>query len=416
MKATILPFKGVHAYCNYWDKKVLTVTGRYLEILNNLREYWNYVLPRGDTESNIADYGLPVPLSYQEAMDRKFFLNTALYNNVYQQLMPYLAQLEKLSEGIIPKEVIKPTDLEIGVFSFDRAAMALEEVPALYSVKEDKFYPIDEKAIEIRGKNGEHLSECSIIKKFSSEKECRLRYKVMPSGVECVMVQEEEENVKMFTSANKKSFLRKEKAPRPNRMVRFFVLTGANAGLETYWAGLTAIIAATFLESKGYAVKITGVVGIEDSGMNMESTIQEGARFHMIDLKAYDETMDSLSLLYILADMSFFRVRIFEYFVAQQWQYQDTPNSQLGRMAGFDTFKAALSEEIKKRNITEEKDVLYYYFGGNQCTSIEAAKRDLIRIICDAENTNKEMLIKLGYEFPPPVPSSGRKVGDIDCP
>ena len=147
MRAKILSFKGVHAYCDYWDKIVPTVTGRYLDLLTSNRRGWDANLPQGETTENLRNYGKPVPTSYREAMDRRFFLNMELYNNTYERLKPFLKQLEKLSEGILPKDVIKPTDLEIGIFSFDRAAMALEAVPALYSVKEDRFYPVDANAV-----------------------------------------------------------------------------------------------------------------------------------------------------------------------------------------------------------------------------------------------------------------------------
>jgi hypothetical protein len=37
-------------------------------------------------------------------------------------------------------------------------------------------------------------------------------------------------------------------------------------------------------------------------------------------------------------------------------------------------------------------------------------------MVCDAENANREMLISMGYSFPPIDTSIPKKVGDIDCP
>jgi hypothetical protein len=136
----------------------------------------------------------------------------------------------------------------------------------------------------------------------------------------------------------------------------------------------------------------------------------------MIDLKAYDETIDSLSLLYFLADSSFFRIRQFDYYIAQQYKFQDPFNSGLGSMPSVSEFKTMLFDKIKERDIAEEKGVLYYFFGGSEITDIDSAKDQIVSIVCSAENDNREALQRLGYQFDPIQPTSGRKVGDVDCP
>lgn len=404
---TILSFKGVHQYCEYWDReiqKALDSNSDYSQAILSQISDIRAELERGDNPENRRKYGFPVPTSYDDAMSRRMFLNMQLYNNAYEELRPLLSHLEKISQGLVPKEVIRPTDLEIGIFSFDRAAMSLEPIPALFCKKDGKFYDIS-KGEELFDSNGVQLKD----------KEGNLRYKIISNGFDAILTQMEEDGIAMFTSSNKKSFLRKEKLPKPDRLVRLFVLTGANAGYETYYAGLSAIITAIYLESRGYSVRITGVIGVT---MNIlyKGSVQNGSRFSMIDLKGYDETIDSLSLLYVLADSSFFRIRQFDYYLAQQYKYQDPLNTALGSMPDASVFKDMLFDKVKEREIAAEKDVLYYFFGGINITSMEAAKREVISIICNAETHNKEALERLGYSIEVEPTNEPRKVGDIDCP
>jgi hypothetical protein len=408
MKATILQFKGVHHYCDYWDNQsrlAIADGGSYGNYISNREGVVDRNLIRGETEDNIIAYGDPLPANYKEAMDRKYFMNMNLYNNAFQELEPFLSRLEKVSQGIIPREVIKPTDREIGIFSFERAMMLMEGTPALYSSKTKKYYAIGD-GERILEKNGTH----------KKNKDGKLLFKLKKEGIEVFLTQLIKDGKKQFISKNKKSFLTKEKHPRPFRTLRIFVLIGQNWGENTYWAGVTAVICALFLEGVGYAVQITGVIGVRNDGLNFGgSGMEEGHRFSIINVKDYTETMDSLSLLYILADPSFFRIRQFGYFVAQQYKYRDTFDEGLGWMPSISSFSEALSEEIKSRNIEQEKDTLYYFLGGQEIHGIEDSKNELIRIICQAENTNKEILIKLGYEFPTNEQSPLIEYADFDC-
>ena len=404
---TILPFKGVHQYCEYWDREMQKAldsdTDYSREIIEQIDRN-RRKLQEGDTPSNRKWFGFPVPLSYEDAMNRKMFLNMELYNNAYEELRPLLANLEKLSHGLIPKEVIRPTDLEIGIFSFDRAAMSLEQIPALFCEKNGKYYGMDE-GKELLDSKGVQLKD----------KKGNLKYKIISNGFDAILTQMEEDGVKMFTSSNKKSFLRKEKLPKPDRLVRLFVLTGANAGYDTYFAGLSAIITAIYLESRGYSVRITGVLGVT-TNILYKGSVQSGSRFSMIDLKGYEETMDSLSLLYVLADSSFFRVRQFDYYLAQQYKYQDPLNPDLGSMPSSKIFREILDEKVKGKEIESEKDVLYYYFGGIEITNMAAVIKQIIYIICNAETHNKETLQRLGYGIEIEQTNEPKKVGDIECP
>lgn len=209
-----------------------------------------------------------------------------------------------------------------------------------------------------------------------------------------------------WSSTNKKSFLYQEKLPKPNNNIRIFVLIGGNCDkTELYWAGITAVMATKFLSTKGYSVRVTAGVASASRGMNYRYRFNgqlfdgQGYRAELIDMKSYEEEIDSLGLLYPLADQSFFRVRCFDYFAASYWKYKDELDSGLSRSLQSMEFENLVRDKIKAREIEQEKDVLYYFIGGDDVTNIVGAKRNLARIIYCAEKKNRESLIKLGYGF-----------------
>ena len=400
-KATIKPFKNIYEYCEFWDgivEKALNDTDNteYAQLIRNQVDYVNERLSSNPNREEerirlIKEFGEPLPADNEDAMRRRSFLNMPLYNNVYAQLSPFLSALEKISTGILPKDVIRPNDREMGVFSLDRALMSPKATPSLYCEKENKYYGLSEGTL-IYDKDG----------KISLDKQGRQRH-LLKNKKEAVLKQLVENGRPRWGSANKKSFLYKEKVPRPHRVVRLFVLVGAHAGEQTYWAGVTAVICASFLETKGYAVRVTAVMNVSrDRGMNMDKNpekLTDGVRYSMIDVKLYNEQLDSLSLLYTMADPSFFRVRQFAYYHASQWLYQDEAYYGIGQLVSSLDFRNDFYEKIKLREIAEEKNTLYYFFGGQDCVSIENAKRDLVTIICDAERQNRKALQNMGFDF-----------------
>lgn len=386
LHSELLQYTNLSSYCKAMDKKVAQClasgSNDYSKWLNEHRYDVNESLRGGETSRNIQAYGHPVPLSYEDAMQRQYFLNIEMYNTVYEELLPLLEKLEKISQSIIPKEVIKPTDLELGVFSFERALMDLAKTPALYSKKHKKFFRFDEAEIE--------------------EKDNKITFTLKSDKSPLELKQLEEDidgkQTKKYYSNNKKSYLLKTKLPRPNKAVRIFVLIGANWDSDTYWAGVGAGIVCNFLESKGYAVRITVAIGVKMNGVKINNERRYGYRFSMFDVKGYDEVPDTLTLLYPLADPSFFRVRQFEYFMAQQWVNNDTFYSLLGSMPDRCEFIRTFHQEVKKDNIEQEKDTLYYIFGGQDTTTKEEMIENLISVICTAENHNKKLLREMGVD------------------
>lgn len=434
----ILLFKSLISYINYWDKEVvkcLSTNNEYADFIKRMKASNENAFKSSDEENfkyNIGWYGYPVPTSVKEAMDRKVFMNMPLYDRVYKKLEPFLAQLEKASVSVIPKEIIIPTELELGIFSFERAMMGIEEIPGLYSKKYDKYVSVEDGDPVLKDGKPTFTEDKKAIYTYN-----RSNNKEIPLGTELWLQQLEKDGEKQYGSKNKKSFLKKEFYKRPSNAIRIFVYIGGNAHQNTYWSGLIATIAAQFLQTKGYSIKITAVIGIEcsDGYFNLNykkineapeyklwvdpvsgKKYDRGTRYSYIDIKDYGDTIDSLTLLYLVADSSFFRVRVFEYLTAQQFKNKDRFDSGLGSIEKNEDFKNAFYSEIKKRNIEEEKDTLYYFLGGRDFQSsrtddegkdtdidkqIEIAKKNLLDIICNAENTNKKIMKELGYEFEP---------------
>jgi hypothetical protein len=387
-------FNGVHEYCTFWDeqiKKAINEGSEIAEFFEPFEEEINSSLAEGATMENIKAYGAILPSSYNDAMERRTFLNLKLYENTYNDLKPLLERCAKVSKGIIPTTAIIPTEKEVGVFSFERAMMSIDAIPKLYSKKHKKYFNLEDgKQVFDKSGNPKIIAENGIDKPI---------FKLSLDGSEATLEIFEDNGVKQYGSNNKKSFLYKDKVPRPNNAVRLFILLGNNWGKDTHWAGLAGVIIAQYLESVGYSVKITGVMGVShQSGLSFAKN-EWGTRFWTINLKNYEETLDALSLLYVLSDPSFFRIRQFNYYTAMKYYFKDDNYVGLGSMPDSELFEKEFHDYQKKKWIADEPDVLYYHLGGASMQSIEDAKRVVEEIIEKAEQKNKEALEKLGYEF-----------------
>jgi hypothetical protein len=422
-KATVRLHNGVWDYCSYWDKVVE-------ECLSSKNEYADYIKKlRADNERNLRGggdpswYGSPVPLSVQDAMDRREYLNKELFERKYLDVEPFLQKLEKISNGIIPKPVITPNDKQLGSFSLDRALMAPVARLCLWSNKHKKEFELNE-GVAIYEKGAQKKVKIKLNNSYKGKKDEAKQYAVFSlkeDGSEAYLTQKvNSANDRLkWSSRNKKSFLFLDKLPRLNRSIRLFVLIGGNCGrTELYWAGIVGIIVARYLSSKGYAIRITGCVGIQSQNhegalLNFDGKKQFGYRIDLIDVKPYSEELNLWGMLYPLADASFFRVRCFDYFTARYWQFKDDMDTGLGRSIENYTFENIIHEKIKSRHIEQEKDTLYYFVGGDDVTSQAGAERNIARIIYCAEMSNRQALINLGHDFEPLSPNEEKEFEDL---
>lgn len=431
-KATVKLFKGIWEYCSWWDKRVeecIASNTDYARALLERRRSIDKELRKPNPtlyeQKHLLDwYGSPVPTSWKDAMDRRTFQNMALFNNLYDKLSPHFQKLEKISNGILPKDMIRPNDKNLGVFSLERALMSPEKILGLWSKKHEKFFYIGEGDEQIDAKGNPLRKKVKIFEEDKEEIEAVV-FKLKTDGSEAYLTQLSEgisysstgkalSGEAQWSSRNKKSFLYKEKLPRPQRSVRIFIDIGANGDkTELYWAGVGATMISQFLMSKGYAVRITAINNtgstyymsdmrtapdrpfrFKEGNIYVKS---DGYRLNLMDVKGYGEELDTLGLLYPLADASFYRVRCFDYFMAEQWLFGDDMSTGLYSVPNFFDSQVLIEELIKKREIEDEKDTLYYFIGGDATASEQGIKDNLDYIVCDAERRNKEVLEKLGY-------------------
>ena len=381
-KVRLRPYRSLKAYCEANDKIVeecLATRTEYADYIRELERFQNNAIRTGKYRgvSTAVAFGNPVPESVQDALKRTSFLNPKLYLDTFEELKPLLDKLEKMSQGIVPKEIIKPTDRDLGIFSFDRAMMAMERVPAFYSEKNKKFYLFSQVNIHIG--NGEKT------------------YTLKDDGSEVVLKQLEVDGIPQYASTNKKSYLYKEKFPRPKSAIHIYCYIWVNVGKITFWAGLSSAIIAYFLESKGYSVRLTAVSANRVWGY--KGTSETGYHVDLIDVKGYDEIIDSGTLLLPIADSSFLRMRVFRYTLASQWKNSDEFDTGLGQAITSNEIREMIEGQQKLKNLETEQETLTYYIGGVNTDSLEGAVENIKRVICNAENENRARLQKLGVDM-----------------
>ena len=153
------------------------------------------------------------------------------------------------------------------------------------------------------------------------------------------------------------------------------------------WTGYTAVGVAELLEVLGYAVSIIGVIGIE----NMRQT-SFPTRYIAINLKNFEETLDKQSLLYVVSDPSWFRIKYFEYIVKTAQYYKDYIDSALGNSLTIEEIKSMVFNEFGKRDKmfndkgkSANSQFLYYMIG--DVLGLDAVVDNNGRIIEDGLNS-----------------------------
>ena len=116
-------------------------------------------------------------------------------------------------------------------------------------------------------------------------------------------------------------------------------------------------------------------------------------------LKRFDETIDTPSLLYVLADPTFFRVRCFNYLLAQQSRYKDKLDESLGRQSTSVEFETAVFDYYAtKDKVFKENNFLYYPI--SNIYSLQDCVDKVLELALDAENTNRIARQNLGMRNP----------------
>ena len=393
---SIRGWKNLHKFFSYFDKVIDRMPdGAYKKILNEiveqsaekeLRTYHDAKSTPQDKKDEVERwFGFPVPTDMEDLRQRRTYQNMALYDKTHAALQPYLDALAKNSAINIPMPKVKPNDRELGMFSFERAMMSPKAIIGYYSIKHKKFVPVSEIEKEKKG-NG---------------------YVLKADGSKVEIRQAEHDNgKKKIGTENKSSFLYKAPIIKPHKAIQLFVNIGVNCNHPAFWAGVTGMAIAKYLESRGYAVGVTMVVGISSNWMGAmryqgEMQKEMHTRYLMVELKEIGGGYDTLTMLYVLADGSFFRYKIFRAIVAQQYEFEDAPNSSLGSAVELRILEEDISLAIKRRDWEIAQNALEFYLGGDDLVSEQHAKDTIERIIIQCEARNLLVLAAIQPEMLP---------------
>lgn len=356
-------------------------------------------------------FGLPLPNSLEDALSRTKYLEMDEYNKVYKEnIQPRIQDILRESKADLEMPVLKYNDLGLGTFDFNKASAGLIALYKYYSFKKKGLVDgVEVVTYKEKDKYKYKLkidgSSVVLVPEFKGgydTKDAQKALKDIEKG-ENVFVVLKKYGIKIggkeaFSSTIKKSYLLKERAPKPKNAIRLFVKMGNNANIlhpQYKWTGYAAVGVAELLEVLGYAVSIIGIVGTE----NIRSS-EFPTRYVAINLKNFDETLDKQSLLYVASDPTFFRIKVFELIIKLAQNYNDYIDGNLGRSTTIEQIKSVVFNEFGKRDKmfndkgkAANSQFLYYMIG--DVYGLDELNRTILDIGLNVVNENKEARDKL---------------------
>jgi len=263
-------------------------------------------------------FGTPPPESLKALEEHKAFLGMALMEKIRPRVRQYLDKfLSMANDKAIPKPKIAYNDRGLGVFSFDRAAMALFE-----------HYKVD-RASGI----GTTVSQLNI----------ELQ---QPSHATSVK--------KVF------AFFENKNTSYPS--IQLYFLAGANSDVQgdsMLYVGIAGAELIAFLEARGVAVEVNVIIGTQ-VGQTVNASV--------VCLKRYEHSADLNQLLLHCSDPRFFRFRGFKGLVAISNYFNTEIPPSLGRI------EPAMGRQIAALTSADA-------FVFEQSYSLESASQEVLRII-----------------------------------
>lgn len=411
-------FKTIDSFFEYFDriqidplKRVNGSSETYKEVFDENIGYTNGILSRGE----VSWYGEPFPASYQDALNRTRYQNMADFNDVYRNsIAPRIQEILRDSKADLEVPVIKYNDLGLGTFDFNRASTGLIALYKYYSFERKEY--VEGQLVDTY-KDGDKFkyrlitdgSPVALVPSVRDEDDKKLiekAYKEIYNGANPFEALKKNGlkigGTNAFTSTIKKSYVLKEKFPKPKNAVRIFFKVGENSGIlwPSYkWTGYAAIGIAELLDTLGYAVSIIGVNG-NHTQININNSLQEGIRYWGINLKRFEETLDKDSLLYIASDPSFFRIKMFDCIIKRAYYQDDYVDSRLGSTSGFSYSDMIFNEYGKRDKLffdngkrNENSQFLYYIL--ENIYDEKALNQAILEIGLDVVNKNKEAREKI---------------------
>ena len=416
---TLKAFKTIDALFDFFNEVQVddTPIPDFIWTYKQLSDYVqrDVIQQKIEVENDTAWLGTPLD-SVAEVMARDRYQKMEEFNNVYRtNIQPRIQEILKKSSAELELPTLKYNDLGLGQFDFNKASSGLIPLYKYYSFKKkENVEGVDVLTYKDKGKFKYKLksdgSPVVLVPKLKGDPDKKIvekAFKEILDGAN-IFVTLKKYDLKIggsdaFTSTIKKSYVLKEKVPKPKNAVRIFVQIGGNSYVtaeEYKWSGYAAIGVAELLSIMGYSVSIIAVYGC-DTRINFNGSLQSGTRYWGINLKSFEDTLDKQSLLYVVSDPTFFRVKIFDILVRQAFLYKDYLNDGLGRssdtrqitdmvFAEFGKRDKLFNDKVKRNNKSE---FLYYIIGGLR--SEQDLNQLILNIGLDVVNQNKEAREKI---------------------
>ncbi len=361
-------------------------------------------------------WGSPLPLNIDDIKDRIQFQRMDKYEEMKPRIMEaFLAWFRNNKSEIlhnVPKW--KYNDKELGNFDFDRASINLLPRYQYYNTKTKKYLDkIDvaniakdkSKAEYVQIGTKDKVIVVPILKEPYDADIADMAYRDIASGTpyqEALAMYGLK--VGKYYSTVKDCYRYKEKVLLPKKAIRLFITVGGDSdvkGNNLIYSGITGLILAELLEMKGYIVNIQAVYGYQDNGL-WSKKYQEfkfGARCVATQVKAFNETIESKTLLYMLSDATFFRHYVFKYFQLLREKYGDKYNGSLGRMIDSSQIKTIIYKHFgirdgyfipnKKGKFVQNANTQFLYFFIDNIFTENSCIEKVREVMLDVENQNQ---------------------------
>ena len=343
-------------------------------------------------EKMVNWFGEPFPKNLREMKERSDFQNMPLYEEFKEKfLKPLMKDLRTKSFANLLTPKLLYNEIEIGMFDFAKASANLLTKYQYYSLKHKKI--VDHSEVKIFQEDGKYIyllkhddSKVVVLPVFEDGNEGvdlqKLAEEVEKSGnvLKAMVDSGISVGTKKFSTI-KKSYLSKEKIVRPKNAVRIFTEIGADANItanQIMFSSVMAIAATEILEAIGYSVNLNAVFGYRaSSGINLDGNKDSaGLRAVVIPIKNFDETIYLPRALYIMADATHFRYKLFRYQIGMYGHFKDYNDFYLGQSLGRENAEAACFHKFMP--IDKHKGILYLFLGSKFSVKWDAPVEDIV--------------------------------------
>lgn len=419
-KYTLRPFKNLQAYIDYFNNLEIAPQ---VKVLNRDNVTYSSVLDSAINyiKSEIGNaewYGEPMPHSLEDGLARQTYQKMTEFNDIYtNRILPLIRDFMKDSKADLDVPSFQYNDRQLGTFDFNKASGGLVPLYKYYSF--EKKEEVDGKDVETYKVNDGYKyrlksegSPVVLVPEIKPPYEEAIKVKAFREIYDGGNVFEVLKNNGLkiggknaFSSTIKKSYVLKEKKPKLKNAIRIFVMVGANCGItaEQYkWTGYLAIGIAEALSMLDYAVNIIFVQGNETQINGGGS----GIRYASVNIKNFNETIDKSSILYVLSDITFFRMRGFYNIVKTAYKYGDYIDDSLQTPVSITDIKKMVYREFGQRDgmfydktgkNTRTSQFLYYFIGN--VYSEEQVLENIRNICLHVVNENRAAVEKLKQEL-----------------